>query len=491
MSGVNRRVQMLPLCVKSAFASASAAAIAAILLPLTVSSARAESLTDALAAAYLSNPRIEAERARLRATDEEVPRELSGYRPKVSFDADAGARNIESRPPGPSDGSYNPWSYQINVIQPIFSGFRTLNGVNEAEAVVRSGREDLRQVESDTLLAAVTAYADVVRDQAILKSREANVAVLARELQAAQVRRAAQEVTKTDVAQAQARSARAVSDADLARANLKISRATFARIVGHQPASVTEPPLTTKLIPSSLDMAIDIGGRESPLIVSALYREEAARYNVEKTWGELLPQINVEANFSQSGGASNVTDSQDVASVTGRFSVPLYDGGEIQARVRQAKHTQVSRIQDIEDARTQVVSEVTAAWSRMIGSRAQMKSDQIQIDANKVALEGVREEERVGQRTLLEVLNAEQEYLNAQEQLARTRRDLVVANYTLLANIGHLTGESIASSQVIYDAEAHYHDVRRKWFGISITHNDGRVEVVEAEPGAEDPGPIK
>ena len=165
--------------------------------------------------------------------------------------------------------------------------------------------------------------------------------------------------------------------------------------------------------------------------------------------------------------------------------------GEVRARVRQAKHTQVSRLQEITDARDQVVSDVTAAWSRMIGSRAQIKSDQIQIDANKIALEGVREEERVGQRTLLEVLNAEQEYLNAQEQLARTRRDLVVANYSLLSSIGHLTGESIAANETLYDAEAHYNEVRREWFDISITHEDGRTEVVDVGDGGEDQGPMK
>ena len=491
MFALIRRVQVLPFCVKPSFASLSAAAMAAVLLPLAAPCAQAESLNDALAAAYSANPRIEAERARLRATDEEVPREMSGYRPRVTLNADTGARRVETRPTSASDGSFNPWAYQINVTQPIFSGFRTLNGVNEAEALVRSGREGLRQVESDTLLAAVTAYADVVRDQAILKSRESNVAVLAKELQAAQVRRAAQEVTKTDVAQAQARSARAVSDADLARANLKISRATYARIVGHQPDSVTQPPLTSKLVPNSLDMAIDIGGRESPVIVAALYREEAARYNVDKTWGELLPEVRVEANFSQNGGNSNFTNNQEEASVTGRVSVPLYEGGEVRARVRQAKHTQVSRLQEIEDARDQVVSDVTAAWSRMIGSRAQLKSDQIQIEANKIALEGVREEERVGQRTLLEVLNAEQEYLNAQEQLARTRRDLVVANYTLLSSIGHLTGESIATNDTLYDAEAHYNEVRREWFDISITHEDGRTEVVDVGDGAQEQGAMK
>lgn len=490
MFGVICRVQASRAGFKTSFASISVAAVAAILMPLAGPSAHAETLSDALAAAYESNPRIEAERARLRATDEEVPRALSGFRPIVTLDAEKGARSTTTKPESTGTGSFDPWAYQINLTQPVFSGFRTVNGVNEAEAIVRGGRENLRQVETDTLLAAVTAYCDVVRDQAILKSRERNVSVLASELQAAQVRRAAQEVTKTDVAQAQARSARAVSDADLARANLKISRATYARIVGHQPASVIEPPLTSKLLPSSLDMAIDIGGRESPAIVAALYREEAARYNVDKTWGELLPEVRVEANFTQSGGSSNFIDRQEEASVTGRLSVPLYEGGEVRARVRQAKHTQVSRLQEIEEARTQVVADVTSAWSRLIAARAQLKSDQIQIDANKVALEGVREEERVGQRTLLEVLNAEQEYLEAQVQMATTRRDLVVANYALLGFIGHLTGESIATNSAIYDAEAHYNEVRRQWFGISITHDDGRTELVDVDAGPEDPGPV-
>ncbi len=490
MFGVYGRVQASQGLARSLSASVSVMALAVAVLPLLAPEAHGETLNDALAAAYESNPRIDGERARLRATDEEVPRAMSGYRPKINFNAEQGSRSASSSPASTGDGSFNPWGYQINLTQPIFSGFRTVNGVAEAEALVRSGREGLRQVETDTLLAAVAAYADVVRDQAILASREANVRVLAKELTAARARRAAQEVTKTDVAQAEARNALAMSEADLARANLKISRSRYARIIGHQPSSLIEPPLTSKLLPQSLDMAIEIASRESPVIVAALYREEAARYNVDKTWGELLPEVRLEASYSKTGDSSNVIDSQEDASVTGRVSVPLYEGGEVQARVRQAKHTHVSRIQDIEDARTQAIDEVTAAFARMISSRAQMKSDQIQIDANKVALEGVREEERVGQRTLLDVLNAEQEFLNAKEQLARTRRELVVANYQLLGAMGHLTGESLAVNDTIYDAEAHYDEVRRKWFGISITHADGSLEVVDAAV-MEDPGSVK
>lgn len=491
MPGVNDHANRWQTAVRACVRVMGTVAAMAALQPFVAVSSRAESLNDALAAAYLSNPRLDAERARLRATDEDVPREMSGFRPRVSLDADTGSRHTETKPASTGNGSFNPWAYQISMTQPVFSGWRTVNGVNEAEALVRGGRENLRLVESDTLLAAVTAYADVVRDQEILKARLANVAFLNEELRATRVRRESQEVTVTDVAQAQARSARAASDADLAQANLKISRSTYARIIGHQPASVSPPPLTSKLLPSSMEMAIDIASRESPAIVGALYREEAARYNVEKTWGELLPEVRVEANFTQSGGNSNFIDRQEEASVTGRFSMPLYEGGEVQARVRQAKHIQVSRLQEIEEVRDQTISDVTAAWSRMIAARAQLKSDQIQIEANKTALNGVREEERVGQRTLLDVLNAQQEYLDAQVQMAITRRDQVVANYALLATMGHLTGEIITAVSSIYDAEAHYNEVRRKWFGISITHEDGRTETVEAGAGEQDPGPVK
>lgn len=471
--------------------SASAVAMLVAASALAPSPVRAETLAEALASAYETNPRLDAERARLRATDEEVPRAESGYRPLVDASAEVGRQKNTTNPESASNGTSNPWGYQLNLTQPIFSGFRTTNAVNEAEANVRAGREDLHQVESETLLDAVRAYATVVREQAILRIRENNVAVLTREFEAAQTRREAREVTKTDVAQAQARRARAISEADLAKANVRIAMATYERVIGHAPAGVSDPPLKMKILPRSLAEALEVAERESPNVISALYREESARYSVDKVWGELLPEVHLEANFSHRGDATTVLEEQEQASITGRVSMPLYEGGEVHARVRQAKHTHVSRLQEIEQARSETQENVTTAWSRLMAARAQLKSDQVQVEANQLALQGVREEERVGQRTLLDVLNAEQELLDAQERLASTKHDLIVAGYALVASTGRLTGQAVIADAVVYDAEQHYHEVRQKWFGLNITDAAGRTQVYDAPDEDDEPADVE
>lgn len=472
--------------VKAWLGGVSAVALAAGMLAGAPDAAIAETLRDALASAYMTNPRLDAERARLRATDEEVSRAQSGFAPVISGAADIGHQETSSKPKSTTMGASDPWGYQITVRQSVFSGFRTTNEVSEAEAGVKAGRETLRQIEASVLLDGVTAYVDVVRDQAIVRLRENNVEVLSRDLEAAETRRAVKEVTKTDVAQARARRARAVSAADLAKANLKVSRANFERIVGHAPQGLGMPSMKLKLLPRSIEEAWQIAERENPNVNSALFREEAARYAVDKVRGELLPDIGVEASYGHRANPNAAFDEQEAASVTGRLTVPLYDGGEVRARVRQAKHTHVSRIQEIEQARTETQANVTAAWSRLMAARAQLKSDIVQVEANRMALEGVREEERVGQRTLIEVLNAEQEYLDAQIQLVGTRHDVVVASYAVLATIGKLSAEELVLTSEVYDPEVHYQEARNNWFGIDITHPDGRREVMQLSDPEDD-----
>lgn len=457
----------------------AAAAIVAVAWPCGLPQAHAETLRQALAATYRYNPRLDAERARLRATDEEVPRAKSGFRPRLTGNAEIGRQRVETEPRDSTTGDTSPWGYSVNVTQPLFSGFRTVHAVSEAEATVRAAREQLRSVEQQVLLEAVTAYADVVRDQALLRLREAHVSVLNRELTAMEARRAVREVTRTDVAQTKARRARAISQLDMARANLKTSRALFEKTVGHPAAHLVPPPPPVRLLPRALEQALSVGERESPIFVAAQFREQAARHQVDRIRGELLPEVRLEASYSHRYDPARGMDEQEVGSIAGRVTVPLYEGGETQARVRQSKHTHVSRLQEIEQARAEVQASVAQAWSRYNSNRAQLKSDQAQIEAASVALEGVREEEKAGLRTQLDVLNAEQELLDAQVQQTGTRRELVVAAYGLLAQMGRLTSESLALTAQVYDPEAHYEEVRSKWFGLEITRQDGRKEQVD------------
>ncbi|HJU32052.1 MAG TPA: TolC family outer membrane protein, partial [Hyphomicrobiaceae bacterium] len=448
--------------------------------------ASAETLLQALASAYKFNPRLDAARATLRATDEEVPRALSGYRPVVTGSADTSYQNVNTKPGSAAAGESNPRGYQVDLVQPLFRGFRTVNAVNAAEATVRAGRETLRLAEQSVLLEAVTAFGDVVRDTAIVRLRENNVTVLTRDLRATQDRFNVGEVTRTDVAQAQARRAAAVAALDLARANLRTSRATYERVIGHPPSNLVEAT-ASRLVAKTLAENVEISLRETPSVVAALYREQAARFSIDLVRGELLPSAQLEANYSKRFDQGQGIDAIESTSVTGRLTVPFYTGGEVEARVRQAKHTHVQRLQEIEQARTEAQAQVVTAWAQLQAAKAAVESDQTAVNANRIALAGVREEERVGQRTLLDVLNAEQELLNSEVNLVTDQRNVVVASYTVLSTIGRLNAQDLSLASLVYDPDAHYDDVRRKWFDVNITHADGRREALPA-PG---PAPVK
>ncbi len=461
---------------KGTFGATLGVALVAVVLHVPAS---AETLREALALAYASNPQLDAERARLRATDESVPQAKSGFRPRATVNADTGRQMIHTNPASIGDGTGQAWGYSVTAEQSVFSGYRTTNTVRQAEADVRSGRENLRNVEQQILLAAVTAYADVLRDQALVRLRENNVSVLTQDLQAAEARRAVREVTRTDVAQAQARRARALSDLDAAKANLRTSRAVYERVIGRPPHALSEPKPPTKLLPINLEDVTRIAEREHPNVVSALYRERSSRHAVDRIWGELLPEVKVEANYGQRFNPSRNIAEQDTASLTGRLSMPLYEGGETQARVRAAKHQHVARLQEIEQARKETEALAVTAWSRLQAARSQLQSDKSAVDAARIALEGTREEEKVGQRTLLDVLNAQQELLNAEVQQVVTRREVIVTSFTLLGSIGRLNADELKLSETAYDPEVHYEEVERKWGGISITHVDGRKEFMD------------
>jgi outer membrane protein len=372
----------------------------------------------------------------------------------------------------------------VDLVQPIFRGFQTYNAVNEAEAAVRAEREILRDVERSVLLQAVTAYMDVVRDQEIVRLNENNVNVLSRELKASQDRFNVGEVTRTDVAQAEARRADAVSRLDAARANLRTSRGAFQQVIGHPPSRLEFPRVPEKHLPKTMQEAIGVSNNEDPLVVAALYREQSSKYTVDRIRGELLPTIQLEAGYDDRFGSSKNVNESETSYVRGRMTVPIYQAGDVSARVRQAKHNHIGFLQQIEQIRTEQQQVLVAAWSQLEAARAQLESDTIAVEANKVALQGVREEEKVGQRTLLDVLNAELEYLNSQVSLETDRRNLIVAAYTVIAAMGRLDAAWIGAAQFVYDPVVHYQESRDKWFGLSITRGDGTVEHFEAEPAS-------
>lgn len=442
----------------------------------------AETIEQALAITYIGNPRLNAERARLRATDEELARAQAGYRPVIFGDLSVAGRRVETDPDSPADGSSAPKELTLNLTQPLFSGFRTVSAVSEADANILASREQLRGIEQLTLLDAATAYMDVIRDQAIVRLRSNNVDVLARDLAANEARLSAGEVTQTDVAQARARWAGAISDLELAKANLRASLATYEQVVGQPAADLRSPPLRVGLLPASLSAAVDYGLANHPDVVAAAYLEKAADFAVDRNRADMLPQLDLEATYDATLDPNPLTDKVKTGLVVLRLTVPLYQGGEVSARVRQAKHFRQGRLVDIEQARVVVKAAVISAWSTLQAAEARLRSSNVQVSAAELALQGVRSEEEVGQRTVLDVLDAEQELLNAQVARATAEHDVVVASYTLLATVGRLTAADLGLVADLYDVEAHYKEVDGKWFGTEV---EGETGFVEAAPHPE------
>ena len=442
---------------------------------LAAGPALAESLSQALASAYANNPRINAERARLRATDEELAKAQSGYRPTLFGTADwTFWQKTESQPrSNQADGVTDPKVITLNARQPIYQGGRTVNTVRQADAVILASREQLRGVEQQLFVEGVTAYANVIRDQAIFRLRQSNVEVLSKELRATEERFAVGEVTKTDVAQARARRASSVSALDVAKSNLRSSIADYERVTGHAPTALEEPAVRVDLIPSGVEEAKRIGEEEHPDVVAAAFFEKAAGYAVKTVEGELLPELNLEATYVDRVDPNRFLDRQEQGTVVARLTVPFYQAGEVDARIRQAKEERVGRLEDIEQARVQIRAQVSSAWSEYVAAQSQIESDKVGVEAAQIALNGVREEEKVGQRTLLDVLDAEQELLNANVQLVTTERNLVVASYTLIASMGRLTAVDLSLPAAQYDVEENYHEVNGKWWGTTIEREEG------------------
>jgi len=457
----------------------------------------AETLQEALANAYLINPVLNSERARLRATDEQVAVAISGLRPNISATGDAGYQstdgNVASTGPPPTCtaaqqtaepafcaflaaqpsasstlgfGVTHPRGYAVSLSQPIFEGFQNLNAIRQAKSTVQAGRESLRAVEETTLLNAATAYVDVVRDQAVVSLRQTNVDVLTEQLKQTKDRFNVGEVTRTDVAQAEARRSDAITQLYAAQANLKTSRATYEQVIGHPPSNLVHPPTIVHLLPSRLEDAMTLGDGENPVILNAVYQEEASLYNVNQIMGELLPQVTLNAEYSQRADLSTILKEQETTTVMGRVTVPLYQGGGVAARVRQAKETNNQLKKEVEDARLRIHAEVIANWAQLQATASEIQSAQSSLEANRIALEGVIEEEKVGQRTTLDVLNAQLEYLGSQIQLVTAKRDRVVAEYALFSSVGRLDAQSIGLSVPYYDPLEHYDIVKDKWFGL-------------------------
>jgi outer membrane protein len=450
----------------------------------------ADTLPGALAQAYVNNPTINAQRAAMRATDEGVPIALSGYRPTVKGTIVAGSndqfqttRTPPTGAPGTPNGSpqypgawniYANQAYNVTATQTLYNGFQTSNRTRQAESQVSAGRETLRLTELNLLLQAATAYMNLLRDTALLDLNKSNVVVLQEQLRQSRDRFNVGEVTKTDVAQAESRLAAGRSQLAAAESQYVTSRAVYRQVIGIEPGKLAPGAPVDSKSPSTLAESIVRSRQENPNVTAAALGVDVAALQVKINEGALYPTVVASLAAQQAYSpppTPNLLRSMQLQAF-GTVTVPFYQGGGEYATIRQSKETLGQNRIQLDNQRDTVQQQTTQAWGQLDAAKAQILATQAQVLAAETALNGVREEARVGQRTTLDVLNATQELLNARTALVTAQRDRVVASFSLLAATGRLSAVTLALAVDSYDPTVHYHQVRDVWVGVRTP--DGR-----------------
>lgn len=433
--------------------------------------AMAESLLDAMRAAYENNPALLAERARQRADDEALPQALSGYRPTVSLDGSVGRlKQRQARPITHNDLEQR--NVAVTVSQPIFRGFRTINATRRARAEVAAGQETLLDKEQSTLLDVVLAYIDVRRARRILRLRQSNVGFLQHEVEVTKARAREGELTKTDTEQARSRLYTGRATLEEARGELAAAEATYEAVVGSRPGTLAVAPPVRHLVPRSLGEATSVSDSDNPLIAAADYRRQAAKHEVAIQRGELLPTVSLDGRYERSFDSSSSVDRQDDASLKLNFSMPFYNAGTTFSKIRQARATLVQREHEYADIQRQVKASVITAWQRRLAAHKRMRAAHVGVSSAETALKGIRMEADVGERSLFDVLDAQRDVVNARVLQVTAERDFVEATFTLIAAMGRLTAEQLELETEYYDPNENYHSVRYApaWTA-SVRHN--------------------
>ncbi|MCK5295908.1 MAG: TolC family outer membrane protein [Alphaproteobacteria bacterium] len=432
-----------------------------------ISALNAKTLKEALVTAYQSNPTIQSKRAYLRSIDESVSEAFSNWRPTITAYSDVSRTTSEGRINGAKVDRTNqtPYSASVNISQPLFRGFRTINQINVAEYTVMSERSALKNVEQTILLEAAKAYLDVLQNEAVLKLRVNNEQVLKRQLEATQDRYNVGEITLTDVSQAEARLSGAEAEKVEAKGNLQVSRATYRKIIGESPENLKKPSLAKENIPDSLSKAVDIAITNNPAVLSAEFAAKSSRKNIKVVRGEFLPTVTLSGNASRNWDNKSQNDRTDTFYAKANLSVPLYQSGSVSSRLRSAKHKAGKARLDVDAAHRSAVENSTSAWENLQTAKAAIKSRKAQINASKIALDGVEREALAGSRTVLDVLDAEQELLDARVGLVRSERDEMLASFRLSAALGRMTAEGLNLNVKKYYPEQHYKDVKYQWIG--------------------------
>ncbi len=444
----------------------------------------AETIEQGLARAYETNPQLNAQRAIVRESDEGVAQALSGYRPTLSATATLGEQysNLtEIIPPFPgfpsgaqfsAKGYTTPESVGINGQQTLFNGERTANGVRRAESEVSAARETLRVMEQSVLLSAATVYMDMSRDSASLQVQKNNVHVLERTLKDTRNRFTAGQVTETDVAQAEASLAAGQASLHVAESTLMTTTANYRRIIGDEPANLKPAAAVDRLAPATLKTAVAYGIARNPAVIAAIYGVDVAQLQVKIAEGALWPTLALQGSVLQQSYPQLLMPNLFMGTAQVSLSVPLYQGGAEYSAIRLDKETVGQQRLNVDQVRDQTRANVVQAWGQLEAAKAEIAAAIRQNDAAARALEGVRNEALAGQRTTLDVLNAEQALVNARLALIVAQHDRVVASYSLLAAVGRLSAAVLALPVTIYDTMVHYQQVRDAWFG--LRNPDGR-----------------
>jgi outer membrane protein len=446
--------------------SAASAALAAGCLAAAPGATYATTLREALVTTYLTSPRLEAGRAELRQADEQVPQALAGYRPSLFLNGGVEGSTGTARIGEVVEQNRRTSSVGATVQQNLYAGGGTQAAVSRAEHVVQAQRSRLRALEQQVLLDTADAYTAAYRDQVVLQLALNNEERLGRQLEATRDRFEVGEVARTDVAQAEARLSRARADIEGAKADLAASRAFYERVVGEVPSNLGEAPVLMEL-PESLAAAQVLADR-NPDIIAATYDLYAARDDVDVAFSDLLPSLDLQ-------GALDYADQPTVQAEWGRsatlglqLTIPLYQGGAAFSRVRESRQRVRQERDDLEFSHRSVQELVTSSWERLLASTAAIDAFEAEVRANEIALEGVQQEALVGARTVLDVLDAEQELFNSQVNLVRARQIEILASYQLKLAVGQLTVEGLELPVDPYEPAAYYRAVRTRLFGVAV-----------------------
>ena len=463
--------------MRGAKAFAGAAASALLIAMMGPAPALADTIEAALVRAYQTNPQLNAQRAQVRVTDENVPQALSGYRPRVAVTASAGVQYTDvlstagGPPTGPVlhsgvHGTNAPRSAGITISQTLFNGQQTANRTRAAESQVSAAREALRVLEQTVLLQAATIYMDFLRDSAIVEVQRSNVRVLEQTLKQTKDRFNVGEVTRTDVAQSEAQLAAGKTQQLTAESNLTTTRANFRRIIGSEPVALAPGSPVDRYLPPALAPAIELALTENPNVTAAMFGIDVSYLQVKVAEGALFPTVTLQASATQNYEQTMTIQRSFAGAATAQVSVPIYQGGSEYSLIRQSKETLSQQRLVLEQTRDQARSNVVQAWGQLEAGKAQVRSAQSQVSASEIALNGVREEAKAGQRTTLDVLNAQQALVNARVALVTAQHDRVVASYSVLNSVGRLSPIVLKLPTEVYDSSVHYHQVRDSWVGV-------------------------